>query len=202
MSDPTKPPLPNVPMNEQQFKRSISPEDYARMDPKTKEQLARARHTGIIRSSYEALVGQLHEAITKPRSGPAGEVLPPLRLDEVVGVLMHRDDLIVPPPMRDSWREQNIEVGAFIGERAQLAEGLKTFVHDPTGTRPYFDAGRALAQEPPPNGFYVAVFDLNVATVTVFYPEADAPGEPAAPGDPATSAAPAGEPPPSVPTPP
>jgi hypothetical protein len=178
MSDP-KPsaatPAPmQAPLNETQFKRSISPDDFARLDPKTKEQLARAQHLGIVRSSHEAIVAQLKEALERPRVGPDGASLPPFRLDELVAVLMHRDDMIVPPPMREKWIAENLEVGAFVAERLPLSQGLKSFVHVETGTHPYLQAGNALADAPPPDGFYVAVFSLNMATVTVFHPEPEA----------------------------
>lgn len=175
--------------------RAISQRDYAGMDQATRDRLVRARHTGIIRTNENRIIGLLLEALSNPRSMPDGTTRPPYGLNELVVVLMHREDPITPMELRASWEAQGLEVGVFLSEREPFANGIMTYtvrrcenndcraiaaehvaecpecgyknqVPGKFVTRPYRESGKALLQKSPTNTFYVAVFDTGMSSVT------------------------------------
>lgn len=169
--------------------RSINREEFLKLDPSTKDAAARARHLGIIRNSESQMVELLLDAMLKPRSDR-----PPYRHDEIVVVLMHRDDMITPPELKRSLELQGLEVGIFVTERSEFSNALMVFTacqcvnkecrqwfaelgeacphcNEPFSksarvVKPYVHAGETIKRAAPPQTIFVAVFDLNVCTVT------------------------------------
>lgn len=154
--------------------RAMSAADYANMDPTTKARVVRIRHMGDIQASEQRIVEILTEAMTVPRVLPDGTHRPPYRHDEIVVVLIHKDDPILPEGFAEVLEDQGIDVGIFTLERETFAAHLMQFqVEGLPGsgmpaTRPYRKAGKALAAVPPPGTLYVTVFDLGMCTVTFF----------------------------------
>ena len=164
--------MTNQPADRKTF-RSISPTDYGNLDPNTKDEVVRTRHLGIVRNCEKLIESELINTLTKPRIGSDGSTLPPLKHEDIVVVLMHREDPITPQAMRDSWEQQNIEVGVFIAaDRLLFAEAMAIWTPEPvagqppSNKRPYRNVGRVLLQAPPPGCVYIAVYDTGMCTVT------------------------------------
>lgn len=183
-----------------QFK-AISKADFDNMDPQTKDAAIRSRHLGIIRSSEEIISNQLKIALGTPRE-VNGDILPPLKHEDLVVVLIHREDPILSAeelePMRDNWEQQNIEVGMFISGRTEFAAGISAWKprEDPPNSknRPYRKVGKLLMQPPPKGCVYVAVFDMGMSTVLFIGFDPNNPGVETVAADPNTPPPPAVEP--------
>lgn len=150
----------------------MSPADYANMDPNTRDEVVRSRHLGIVRNNEELVKQNLTVLLTQPRQMPDGGVLPPLKHEDIVVLMMHRDDPITPEELKDSWEQQNIEVGVFFqSDRVGMATRLMNLTMEEIAgpgkgnQRPYKPVGRVLMQPAPPNTVYLAVFDCGMCTV-------------------------------------
>lgn len=148
----------------------MSTSDFANMDPRTRDQAVRSRHLGIIRNCEEMISAQLKTALITPRN-VEGNVLPPLKHEDLVVVIIHRDDPILADigDMRDNWEQQNIEIGMFVTSRTEFAAGISAWApkdQSPDNkSRPYKKVGRTLMQPPPPSCVYITVFDMGMCTM-------------------------------------
>jgi hypothetical protein len=172
--------------------RPISASAYKDLDPGTRDRIVRARHIGIIQSSEKTIHGLLMDALTQSRQLPDGTFREPYRHDELVMVLIHREDPVFPEELRPTLENQDLEVGIFPVYREQFAQHLLTFeAPDPAREgktiRPYRRAGKVLTQPPPNMTIYFAVFDTGMCTVTFmgFDPAAQGDTVPMDPGTPA-----------------
>lgn len=167
--------------------RKMSPAQFEALDPATKEEAVRAYHLGTIRACERLIFDQLMKGLATPLPGPDGAPGGPPALEDLVAVVMHRDDPVMThpalAPMRAAWVAQDLEVGAFVSARAGFAEGVASLEFD--GARPYAHAGRTLGETPPPGTFYVATFAMGMCTVLVLGfdpatsgPPAEAPAAP------------------------
>ncbi len=169
LATPSPSPNQSAPVN---F-RSISPSAYAELDPSTKNEIVRARHLGMIRNSESIISEQLVAALTQDRPMPDGSIMPPAKHEDIVVVLMHRDDPITPPDVKDRLEQQNIEVAIWPADRAAFAEGMRNypkFGFDESGKpigseRPYKKVFNVLSQKIPDQCVYIAVFDSGMCTV-------------------------------------
>jgi len=160
------PVAPQRPAEDVDF-RAMNRAQYEALDPRTKDSLVKARHAGIMRAAEQQLDARLRAALAQPVVDPAtGQAAgPPPTLDQLVALMMDREDPACPPELRAALERSNLEVLVDVVLRAPFVAGVAGLTFE--GRQPYREAARALAQPPPPQTVYFAVFSAGICTVTL-----------------------------------
>ena len=151
-------PLPN---DRDRF-RQISKSEYEALDDKMKLQLAQTRHTAILNTSEEHIYKQLMSALTQPTTNEDGTQGPPMRLEDIVVLLINRDEPFVEgvfPELQEICARQDVFVAVFAVFRQKFAQSLGSW--KPKGAKypPYGPAAKALMTPPGDGLVYFCVMD-------------------------------------------
>lgn len=152
------PPIPN---DRDRFKQ-ISKAEYDALDNSTKEQLVKTRHTAILSSSEPFIYKQLMTALTQPTPNPDGSMGPPIKLNDLVILLINRDEPFLEdtlPQLAEICFQQGVFVAVVPAARKRLAEELGSWKRKGDKHAPYFEASKALSKDPGPGMVYFVVMD-------------------------------------------
>lgn len=110
---------------------------------------------------YDLLV----KANQKTVAGPDGVHRPTFGPNDLIGVVMHRDDPVCQPELREQLVGTNEEYAVFIAVRDQFVEGVSLIQDAQTGQFPYAEAVGTMRAPAPLGHVYFAMFSARQCTI-------------------------------------